>query len=284
MVAKTCFLNGELLPLEAARIPVLDRGFLFGDGVYEVVPVYQRRLFCRARHWRRLARNLAEIGIVAEIDSLIAPAQKLVAQFADADSCLYIQVTRGVAATRAHVFPSPPPSPTIFMMPLARVPVAAEKRRVGVACATMEELRWQRADIKSISLLGSVLAAQHAAAAGYEEVIMLRDGQVSEAAVCNVFMVHDGKLFTPLANQYILPGITREIVIELARQTGVEAVERDIMQAELAAAAEIWLTSSTREILPVTQLDGVSVGDGRPGAVFAKVLAALHQFIKNGGE
>ena len=283
-MTKICFLNGELLALEAARISVLDRGFLFGDGIYEVVPVYQRRFFCRARHWRRLARNLAEINIAAKIDSLIAPAQELVERFADADSYVYIQVTRGVAATRGHAFPVVPPSPTVFMMAMARASVTAKKRSDGVACMTMEELRWRRADIKSVSLLGSVLAAQHAAAAGCEEVILLRDGRVGEAAACNVFMVHAGKLFTPPANQHVLSGITREVVIEVARQAGVEVVEREIMQAELAAAAEIWLTSSTREIIPVTQLDGAPVGAGRPGAVFAKVLAAFHQFLQDGRE
>ena len=164
-----------------------------------------------------------------------------------------------------------------------RPSVAEEKRRDGVSCHTMKEFRWRRADIKAVSLLGAVLAAQQAAERGDEEVILLRDGIVGEAAVCNVFVIAGGALRTPTADERILPGITREVVLELARAENIPVSENDITRAALAAADEIWLSSSTREILPVTSLDGAPVGDGRPGAIYAAVFAAFQRFVASGG-
>ena len=283
-----CFLNGEMMPLSAAKVSVMDRGFLFGDGVYEVVPAYGRKLFCWRRHLRRLSENLCKIQMAAELannpKSLTAPAEKLIAEFADADSMLYVQITRGAAATRRHAFPEPPPSPTVLMIPFSRPPVSADKIEKGVSCRTMEEFRWRRADIKSVSLLGGVLAAQQAAATDSEEVILIRDGLVGEAAACNVFAVIGDELTTPPADERILPGISREVALELSREGGTKTTERDIAAEELKAADEIWLTSSTREIMPVTMLDGVPVGDGRPGRVFQKHAAAFRRFIQTGGE
>lgn len=280
-----CFFNGEVVPLAEARVSPLDRGFLFGDGVYEVTPVYARKIFCRGRHFRRLARNLAEIKIPFDAESLLVPAQQLIdsAESDSGDLILYIQITRGAPPVRRHAFPDAPTSPTVFMYVSPRAPMAEEKIRRGVSCRTMDEFRWLRADIKSVSLLGAVLAAQHAAECGDEEIILIRNGFAGEAAACNIFVVSGGTLLTPPADNRILPGISREITLELARRDGVRVAERDIPRAELAAADEIWLTSSTREILPVTTLDGAPVGDGKPGAIFAAVSAAFRKFVEDGG-
>ena len=279
-----CFLNGEFMPLAAAKVSVLDRGFLFGDGVYEVIPVYARKMFCRGRHFRRLARNLAEIQIQFDPESLGEAARRLIDDADSGELSLYIQITRGAAETRRHAFPAPSPSPTAFMFAAPRAPVPAEKIRRGVSCRTMDEFRWLRADIKSVSLLGAVLAAQSAAESEDEEVILIRDGFVGEAAACNVFVVAGETILTPPADCRILPGVTREVALELARRDGLRVAERDISRAELAAANEIWLTSSTREVLPVTILDGAPVGTGKPGALFAAVSAAFRRFAEDGGE
>ena len=279
-----CFLNGECMPMAAAKISPLDRGFLFGDGVYEVIPVYDRKMFCGGRHFRRLARNLAEIGIAFDAETLPAPAQKLIDAADTGDLSLYIQITRGAAAGRKHYFPVPPPSPTAFMFVSPRASVPEEKIRHGVSCRTMDEFRWLRADIKSVSLLGAVLIAQSAAENEDEELILIRDGMAGEAATCNIFAVSGETITTPPADCRILPGVTREVVAELARREGIAFCERDIPRAELAAADEIWLTSSTREVQPVTLLDGAPVGDGKPGAIFAAVFAAFRRFVKDGGE
>ena len=279
-----CFLNGEIMPLAAAKISVMDRGFLFGDGVYEVVPAYRRRLFCWRRHMRRLAENLAKIQIAADVESLTAPANALVNGAADADSALYIQITRGAAAARRHAFPKPPPPPTVFMAAAPLPPRAAEKYQNGVSCRTMEEFRWNRADIKSVSLLGNVLAAEFAAETGNEEVILIRDGRAGEAAACNIFIAADGVLKTPPADCRIVPGNSREIGLELARRLEIKTNTGEIGAAELGAADEIWLTSSTREIMPVTALDGAPVGSGKPGKMFAAVSAAFRRFVEDGEE
>ncbi len=285
-MAIDCYLNGEFMPHSAAKVSVMDRGFLFGDGVYEVVPTYGRRLFCWQRHLRRLARSLGEIYLAdsLNVESLTAPAEKLIQQFDDADAMLYIQITRGVATARRHNLPQPPPPPTVFMLAMQRAAVAADKIRYGVSCRTAAETRWLRADIKSISLLGAVLAAQQAAENNNEEVILIRDGMAGEAAACNIFIVADGEIITPPADNRILAGISREITLEVARQSGFTVTVRDIPVAELVAADEIWLTSSTREVLPVTMLDGNKVGDGMPGKVFAVVAAAFRSFVESGSE
>ena len=280
----TCFLNGAIIPLSTATISPLDRGFLFGDGVYEVVPVYARRLFCWQRHLRRLMHSLAAVQISFAVEQLFAAAQQLIAAAKDDDLSLYIQITRGAAAVRKPAFPMPPPSPTVFMMTIARQQPTAQKRQNGVSCQTMEEFRWRRANIKATSLLGAVLAAQHAATHGDEEVILIRDGLVGEAATCNVFINAAGTLRTPPTDGSILPGISREITIELARAANISVVENNITRAELAAANEIWLTSSTREILPVTMLDGAPVGDGVPGEMYTAVYDDFCRFIAGGGE
>ena len=280
---KNCFLNGKIIPLSEAKISVLDRGFLFGDGVYEVIPVYLRRLFCWERHMRRLKNNLAKVKINADVQSLLSPAQTLIDSSTDESTALYIQITRGVAPIRKHAFPNPPVPPTVMMM-LTAVDMQANiaKRQHGVSCRTMEEFRWRRADIKSLSLLAAVLIMQEAVDNNEEEIILIRDGYVGEAAACNVLIVADNTVITPIADERILSGISRNVILELARQENIKTVERDITSAEMAAADEIWISSSTRELLPVTTLDGAPVSDGKPGAVYHRILSAFHRFIKNG--
>ncbi|MDM5146930.1 aminotransferase class IV [Candidatus Persebacteraceae bacterium Df01] len=279
-----CYLNGEIEHLKDARVSVLDRGFLFGDGVYEVVPVYAGKPFYWERHMERLARSLKKTGIEAKTELLEQSVQELISR-ADSDYlALYIQITRGAAATRKHFFPRPAPSPTVFMMATPLAPVAAEKIQNGVCCRSEKDFRWQRGDIKSISLLGAVLVSEEATAGGYEETIFVRDGVVTEAAACNIIVVQDkNHVVTPVADERILRGITRDVVLEIARSLDIEVVERDVTRAELAVAPEVWITSSTREVLPVTELDGVAIGSGKPGAVFQKVYAALRRHIENGG-
>lgn len=278
-----CFLNGELMPLSEAKISPMDRGFLFGDGVYEVVPVYQRRLFCWQRHMRRLQRNLSEIGMGYSVGELQTPAQELIQEAETGDLSLYVQITRGATQKRAHAFPDPQPEPTVFMFASPRAPMSAAKLQ-GVSCQTMEEFRWLRADIKSVSLLGAVLIAQTAAQSRSEEIILIRDNCATEAAACNIFIASGETLVTPPVDHRILPGISREIVLELAQRAGIPCQERDISRAELAAANEIMITSSTREILPVIQLDGAKVHDGKPGPVFAALHSAFQKFVADGEE
>lgn len=276
-----CFLDGKFMSLAEAKISPMDRGFLFGDGVYEVVPVYARKLFCWRRHMQRLSRNLAELRILFDAESLFAPADDLVQSAESSDSSLYIQITRGISMTRRHAFPETPVAPTVFMFAAPRAPAPEDKRINGVACRTMEEFRWKRADIKSVSLLGAVLAAQSAAESDCEETILIRDGLAGEAASCNIFAVSGGEMFTPPADNLILPGITRAVVIELAKKQGISVYERPLSQGEMAAADELWITSSAREILPVCILDGAPVGTGVPGAMYKAMHAAFRQFVED---
>ena len=275
-----CYLNGEICPLANARISVLDRGFLFGDGVYEVVPVYAGHLFCWDRHLRRLARSLSEIRIGTALDNLAEAVHKLLQETMLSDAVIYIQITRGAENTRRHAFPQPPVTPTVFMMVMPRKPIAAEKIRNGVSCRLSDDYRWLRGDIKSISLLGAVLAAEEAVSNNHEETIFIRQGTLTEASSSNVQIIVDNKIITPLNDYRILPGITGEVMLETANDLGIEILSRDITRAELMAADEIWLTSSTREMLPVVTLDGVMIGGGKPGGLFKRVHAALRQRIE----
>ncbi len=275
-----CYLNGEIGPLASARISVLDRGFLFGDGVYEVVPVYAGHLFCWDRHLRRLARSLSEIRISTALDNLAEAVHKLLQETKLSDAVIYIQITRGAENTRRHAFPQPPVAPTVSMMVMPRKPIAAEKIRNGVSCRLSDDYRWLRGDIKSISLLGAVLAAEEAVSNHHEETIFIRQGTLTEASSSNVQIIVDNKIITPLNDYRILPGITGEVMLETANDLGVEILSRDITRAELMAADEIWLTSSTREMLPVVALGGVMIGGGKPGGLFKRVHAALRQRIE----
>ena len=272
------YLNGSFVPMDEARVPVLDRGFIFGDGVYEVVPVYARRAFRIAEHLRRLQYSLDQIKLrnpysEQEWTRLIL---ELVARCPHDDQSLYLQVTRGVAK-RDHVFPKDA-VPTVFMMTNRLSTPTPEMVARGVPAITAVDNRWLRCDIKSTALLGNVLMRQLAAEAGANEAIMLRDGQLTEGSASNVFVVVRGVIVSPPKSNLILPGTTYDVVLELAQQAGMPVEVRQVSEAELRAADEIWVTSATREVLAVTALDGKPVGTGRPGAVFRRMHQLFTEF------
>jgi len=263
MATARAYLNGQLLPLAEARVSVLDRGFLFGDGVYEVVPVYGGRPHHLERHLRRLAYSLQCIGIEAPVEQAEwrRRLQRLIEVNGGGDQSLYIQITRG-AGPRRHVPPAGC-TPTIFVM--SRPLPAHDHAEAGLRVITRQDIRWARCDIKAITLLANVMLRSEADRAGADEAILLRDGQVTEGTVSNVFVVRDGRVCTPRKDGHILPGVTRDVVVELLRDAGEDCTERDIGAPELLQADEIWLTGSTLEVAPVITLDGVPVGTGCPG-------------------
>jgi D-alanine transaminase len=270
---ETVYLNGEFMPLEDAKVPVLDRGFIFGDGIYEVIPVYGRMPLRMREHLARLATGLAAIRIPnphgdGEWASII---EGVIAACPHDDQSVYMQVTRGVAR-RDQAFPDPPPQPTVLVMAWKMSKPSAEQRSRGVACITQQDFRWHRCDIKSTSLLGNCMLRQAAADAGAIEAVLIRDGHVTEASTSNVFLVKDGTIATPPKDHHILPGITYDLVLDLAREHGLPVAVRPIAESELAAADELWLSSSTKEVLPVTTLDGRPVGNGRPGPMYARMF------------
>ena len=276
-----CYLNGDYTPLNLAKVSVLDRGFLFGDGIYEVVPVYERHVFRFDEHMARLDRSLAKVRIAnphSAAEWLVRCRRLIDAHPAD-DQLLYLQVTRGVAL-RDHVMP-PDIEPTVFMMTSAMKPPSAEQRHRGVACTTARDFRWERGDIKSISLLGNVLARQMSADHGAAETILFRDGFLTEAAACNVWVVHEGALLGPPKSEHVLEGIRFELIRELCEEEGIAFNLRPISEGEVIAADELMLSSATKEVLPVTTLDGESVGHGalrgKPGPVYAKLYAAYQR-------
>ena len=276
-----CYLNGTFGPLAEARISVLDRGFIFGDGVYEVVPVYARRLFRFDEHMARLSRNLAKLRIANPHSAAewLAHCRTLVAAQPAEDQLVYIQVTRGVAL-RDHVMPEGI-TPTVFMMTSAMKPPTAEQRHRGVACVTARDFRWERGDIKSVSLLGNVLARQISADAGAVETIMFRDGFLTEASASNVWIVHEGALLGPPKSEHVLEGIRYDLLRELCEECGIAYNLRPISEAEVLAADEILLSSATKEVLAVTQLDHQPVGHGalhgKPGPVYAALYQAYQR-------
>ncbi len=282
----TIYLNGEYMPIEEAKIPVLDRGFIFGDGVYEVIPVYSRKAFRLAEHLRRLQHSLDGIKLAnphsdGEWTKLI---NELIARNPGEDQYLYLHITRGVAK-RDHAFPNPPVKPTVFMMsnPLPTPPAALLQS--GVGAVTAQDNRWLRCDIKAIALLPNVLLRQMAVDAGCAETILIRPGSnnepsfMTEGAASNIFVVKNGKLLAPPKDNLMLPGITYDVILEIAAANGIPHEVRRIAVAEVFAADELLLTSSTKEVLAITHLDGKPVGTGKPGAMFAR-LYKLYQDYK----
>ncbi|HET8710969.1 MAG TPA: aminotransferase class IV [Spongiibacteraceae bacterium] len=269
----TVYLNGEYLPVELAKVSVMDRGFLFGDGVYEVIPVFGGKLFRGDEHLRRLDYSLQETGIPQPLTDAQwhAVFERLITLTrgegtGSGDQMLYLQITRGVAAQREHKFPQVC-VPTVFVMsrelaaPPAEIPAP-------IACITVPDIRWQRCDVKSTSLLGSVLMTQQAIAAGAGEAILTRDGIVFEGAASNVFAVVDGVLHTAPKDHHILAGITRDLIVELAQQHGLALREEAVTIEQLRRASEVWISSSTRDMTPVATLDGERVGNGSAGPIF----------------
>jgi len=274
------YLNGEFLPKDEARVSVLDRGFLFGDGVYEVIPVYGGRLFRLEQHLDRLDQSLAGIRLAnphtrPEWRQIIG---QLVELQGGGDQSAYLQVTRGAAPKRDHAFPTDVRA-TVFAMSSPLTPNPPEVAQQGVAAITLEDIRWKYCHIKAVTLLANVLLRQQALDGGAVESILIRDGEVTEGAASNVFIVRAGELLTPPKGPFLLPGITRDLILELAAANGIPHREAAITEADLASAAEIWVTSSTREILPVTTLNGVPVGNGKPGPQWTR-MAALFQAYK----
>ena len=275
------FLNGRMLPLEQASVSVLDRGFIFGDGVYELVPVYSRVPFRLDEHLARLERSLAAVSIRdpytraqwrAHVYALID------AQPFD-DQGVYFQVTRGVAK-RDHAFPRDA-EPTVFMMsnPLVNPPLSQVES--GARAVSAEDYRWHRCDIKSISLIGNVLLRQLSAEAGAAETILFRGGKLTEASASNVFLVSRGVIVSPPKSSLILPGITYDVVVELARANGMPLEFRDIAEPEVRGADELWVTSSSKEVLAIVSLDGKAIGEGRPGPVFKRMHRLYQDFKQN---
>lgn len=268
------YLNGQFLPLGEAKVSVLDRGFLFGDGVYEVIPVYGGKPFRLAEHLERLDNSLAGIRMTSPLtaEQWSELFGRLIS--GDHDQSIYLQITRGAAPKRDHAFPKGI-APTVFAMctPIAPIPAS------GARAVTVPDIRWDWCHIKAVTLLANVLLRQQAVDQGCAEAILIRDGQAIEGAASNLFVVTDGILATPPKGNRILPGITRDLVVELARANGVPYQERDIAVEELTRAEEVWVTSSTREILPIVELDGRAVAAGVPGPVWNR-MNRLYQAFK----
>jgi D-alanine transaminase len=285
-----CYLNGKYVPVSQAHVSVLDRGFIFGDGIYEVVPVYGRKLFRFDEHMARLNRSLGKLRIPNphSREEWLERCRKLVAAVGEAtqaaDQMVYIQVTRGVAP-RDHVMP-PDIAPTVFVMSNPMKPPTPEQRHHGVACTTARDFRWERGDIKSISLLGNVLARQMSADHGAVETILFRDGPhggpwLTEAAACNVWIVHEGALLGPPKSEHVLEGIRYDLLRELCEDVGIAYNLRPLSEADVRAADEVLLSSATKEVLPVTKIDGEAVGHGalrgKPGPVYARLYEAYQR-------
>ena len=267
----TCFLNGRFLPLAEARISPLDRGFLFADGVYEVVPVHRGRPFRLRQHLERLERSLAQV----QIRSTVARAQwaDITARLARAagvpELLVYMQVTRGTEFGRNHLFPADL-EPTTFAFASPYPPPSPATLANGIAGAVLEDTRWSRCDIKSVSLLANVLLRQEAQERGAAEAILVRDGRVTEGSSSTVFIVHGGRLVTPPNDHSVLPGTSRDAVLDLA-QGWLPVDIRTFTVAELRGADEAWIASAGRGVLPVTQLDGEAIGSGRPGPAWQRM-------------
>ncbi|MCP3023856.1 D-amino acid aminotransferase [Cupriavidus basilensis] len=268
------YLNGELTPLSEARVPVLDRGFIFGDGVYEVVPIYAGKPFRLPQHLARLARSLDTIGIPnPHTDAQwMALIDRVVQANGLADQMVYIQVTRGVAR-RTHAFPKTV-TPTVLIMTNPMSLPSAAMREKGVACVTAQDKRWLHCQVKSTSLLGNVLAAQNAVENDATETIQFRDGMLTEASASNVWVVSKGRVSAPPKDNLILEGIRYGWMEELCAALDISLEARRISQDEVMGADEVLLTSASKEILPVVTIDGKTIGDGVPGPVFKKLYAA----------
>ena len=262
------YLNGRFLAPEAAAISPFDRGFIFGDGVYEVIPVFGGRPFRLGPHLARLNNSLAAVGLTnpKSEQEWGAVFDELIRHNGSDDQSIYLQITRGVAA-RDHAYPIDV-TPTVFAYAQRLQPIDEKIREAGINAVTVEDIRWQRCDIKCTALLANVMLRQQAAERGATEAILIRDGELTEGAASNIFVVEKGVLKTPPKGPRLLPGITRDLVLELAARHGVPHQETAIPGAALHSADEVWMTSSTKEIAPITRIDGRAVADGRGGPLF----------------
>ena len=268
------YLNGDFLRLDEAKISVLDRGFIFGDGIYEVVPVYNGNAFRMAEHLDRLDRSLAALRIAEPMDrqGWIDLVCELIARGGMPTCLIYLQVTRGVYK-RDHAFPPEPVAPTVFGMASAWSPPSAEQRTRGISAISIPDERWLHCEIKSVSLLGNVLARQQAVDANVDEVVQFRDGCLTEGSSSNIWVVSQGKLLAPPKNNLILEGIRYGLLGELAAEAGIPFEARRITRQEVENADELLVTSATKEVLPILSLDGKPVGSGKPGPVYERLRA-----------
>lgn len=276
-----CYLDGAFLPRDEARISPLDRGFLFGDGAYEVIPVYDRTPFRLDHHLDRLDRTLSALGITPPRtrEEWRALVEELVARNEGADQAIYVQVTRGADAVRNHAFPADV-APTVFMMSDPLVTPDEALFEQGVAVVTAQDNRWLRCDLKTTALLANCLLRQYAIERGCAEAVLLRDGVLTEGSASNIFVVKNGVLLAPPKSPLLLPGITYDVVLELAAQHGMPCEVRAISEAELRSADELWMTSSTKEVLPITRLDDAPVGDGRAGPLARRMRAWYREALR----
>lgn len=267
------YLNGQILPVSQAHISVLDRGFLFGDGVYEVIPAYGGHLLRPFEHLQRLQNSLDGIRLNNPLNQSqwLDIMQQLLEQNPAEDQCVYLHISRGVVAEREHTF-SDDATATVFVMVSPLLSVSRQALEKGVSAITLEDIRWRACHIKATTLLVNSLLKQQAKDEGAAEALLVRDGQVTEGTASNLFVVQGSQLITPPVSPLLLPGVTRDLVLELARNQDIDCLERDISVAELKAADEIWITSSTREIVPVVELDGEPVGNGQSGPIWETMI------------
>ena len=285
-----CYLDGEFLPLNQAKVSVMDRGFLLGDGAYEAIPVYDRRMFRFDDHMARFERSLAKLDIETDLDreTWLARLSRIIDAFPIGDQLAYLQVTRGVAP-RSHLMPAGL-TPTVFVTTSERSLPTPAQRVQGLACVTARDFRWQRADIKSTSLLGNVLARKISADQGADETILLRDDEaggpwLTEGASSNVWVVHEGALLGPAPDEHVLAGVRIELLRELCEETGIAFNLRPVSEADVLAADEVLLSSASKEVIAVTRIDGEQVGHGalrgRPGPVYARLHEAYQRAIQS---
>ncbi|TVT60370.1 MAG: D-amino acid aminotransferase [Azoarcus sp. PHD] len=276
-----CYLNGRYQPLDEARVSPMDRGFLFGDGAYEVIPVYSRHPFRLEEHVARLESTLASIRLPNphRPDEWAAIIREVIDRNVWEDQSVYLQVSRGADDKRNHAFPKVV-RPTVFLMSEQLIAPPDYQREEGVACVSAADFRWLRCDLKTVALLANCLLRQHAIDQGCVETVLFRDGFLTEGSSSNIFMVKDGVLLTPPKSHLMLPGITYDVVLELAVSHGLKHEVREILEDEVRHADELWMTSSTKEVLPITRLDDKAVGNGRPGPL-GKQMYAWYQDFKN---
>ena len=283
MYPSLVYLNGAFVPPEQAQVSAFDRGFVFADGVYEVIPAYGGRPFRLPQHLARLDNSLAGIRLTNPLSA--KEWQKIFARLVEAngagkvDQSVYLQVTRG-PAPRDHAFPVKPQPSVFAYAQVLKYPEPAQ-RAAGVAAITVPDIRWQRCDIKAIALLPNVLMRQQATEQGAVEAILIRDGLMTEGSASNIFVVVNDTLVTPPKGPFILPGVTRDLVLELAHAHRIACVERPVTEAELRSASEVMLSSSIKELLPITRLDGKPVGSGKPGALHARLHALYQDYIRD---